>query len=326
MSANYKQCRKKTEKGKRCKNPIYYIKGENSRLCKLHFYTDMYKDEPMEPTAVSCAEVIPGVWIGSISAAQKDKKFLKNAKIKSILNSSGMEPPAHIKRFYNNQNIQYKTFTTYRDGRETYMPDKNFDSRFTKLDFFAYILDGIKFMKKAPKPILVHCHAGINRSGSCLAGYMMLCEKIPYDKTIKLLTDANAKRGWSVLTNKHFRSALKELETKMRSRTRTTSRSKTPSKRSKSPRKRGRPPTPRKRTKSPSKKPRGRPKSPKKGGSSPRKKSSSPRKTTVKTTVKTTRPPTPRKTVKLGGSEHKHKNKTVSKRAGMRPIHITKSM
>lgn len=215
----YKRCRKKTQRGERCKRPVYYIKNENNKLCKLHFLREMYDDDPFEPSDVSSALVIPGVYIGSISAAQKDYNFLKKHKIKSILNASGMEPKPSVKSFYTQNGIQYKTFTTHnKDGREKFMPDKKFDRNFTKLDFFAYVLDGVKFMKTAPKPVLCNCHAGINRSGSCIAAYMMLVKKIPYEKTIKLLEKANAKRGWSVLTNPQFRKALKELEERIKTR------------------------------------------------------------------------------------------------------------
>ena len=64
---------------------------------------------------------------------------------------------------------------------------------------------GLGFALGARKPMLIHCHQGINRAGSVLACYLM-CKPRPfsYDRTIQLLESANKKRDLHVLTNKEF--------------------------------------------------------------------------------------------------------------------------
>ena len=86
MSVNkHRRCTKKTRKGERCRRPIYYIEDENKDLCKLHFLTDMHNDDPFEPSNVSAALVIPGVYIGSISAAQKRSKVFEKTQNKKYI-------------------------------------------------------------------------------------------------------------------------------------------------------------------------------------------------------------------------------------------------
>ena len=69
-----------------------------------------------------------------------------------------------------------------------------------------------KKVMKASRPILSpNCQAGVNRSGSMIAAYMV-CEKdLSFAKTMKLLEEANEKRGIRVLTNNEFKKTIEEL-------------------------------------------------------------------------------------------------------------------
>ena len=65
---------------------------------------------------------------------------------------------------------------------------------------------------KASRPVIgENCHMGINRAGSLLASYLMTggSRKYTFERAVNLLTRANSKRDYSVLTNKDFREALK---------------------------------------------------------------------------------------------------------------------
>lgn len=219
-----KQCNSKTKKGPKCKNPVFRIKGENETKCKLHYLMNIHKqDDDPEPVEESAAPVVKGlIWIGSVNAA-RNKDLLEKHNIKSIVNASGIEPIPPVMKNYNDLGINYHTFTTYDDGIEKFFIDCPFNKYpdFTKKDFYKYIIQGTKILKdelkKRPvvKPILVHCHAGMNRSAAVICAYLILVGKMPYDKAVKLIEDANMTRGGlAALTNKHFRRALKELEDK----------------------------------------------------------------------------------------------------------------
>jgi hypothetical protein len=215
------KCGIKTKNGI-CKNCVYPVKSENYNKCRLHYLMSInkHKEEP-ETFEESAAPVIKGlIWIGSITAV-RNKDLLKKHKIKAIVNASGIEPTPNLMKDYNKLGLNYHTFTTYKDGVEKFFIDSPFDKYpdFTKSDFMKYVIQGAKILKneigqKPKKPIMVNCHAGMNRSASVIAGYLILAAKMPYGKCIQLLEKANKTRGLDVLTNPSFRKALKELESK----------------------------------------------------------------------------------------------------------------
>jgi len=67
------------------------------------------------------------------------------------------------------------------------------------------------YITKASRPIITkNCHAGINRSGSLIASYLLTKPKpYGYDKVIDKLVRANKRRNLDVLTNPDFKRALK---------------------------------------------------------------------------------------------------------------------
>ena len=60
--------------------------------------------------------------------------------------------------------------------------------------------------------ILVHCIAGINRSASVIATYLMMYQKYTYNDAIILLENVNKKRFLPVIANRAFRDMLKHIE------------------------------------------------------------------------------------------------------------------
>ena len=111
--------------------------------------------------------MIKDVWIGSQDSAS-DIDFLKFAKIKSIINCSGMEPIPEIAKAYKKYGIDYYTLSKIRDGRVVdFLADERFRiGRFTPEDFYSWMDKGLSFALKAKKPMQINCHAGINRAGS----------------------------------------------------------------------------------------------------------------------------------------------------------------
>jgi hypothetical protein len=221
ISKKKKSCAIKTKNGV-CKNNIFTVKNENYNKCRLHYLISInkHKEHP-ETFEESAAPVINGLlWIGSITASRNTDLLAKH-KIKAIVNASGIEPTPILMKDYNKLGLNYHTFTTYKDGVEKFFIDSPFDKYpdFTKSDFFKYVIQGAKILKneieqKPKKPILINCHAGMNRSAAVICAYLILVAKMPYGKCIKLLQDANKTRGLDVLTNPSFRKALKELEGK----------------------------------------------------------------------------------------------------------------
>jgi len=67
------------------------------------------------------------------------------------------------------------------------------------------------YVTKASRGIITsNCHAGINRSGSLIAAYLMTKPKpYGYEKTVEMLKKANRRRNLDVLTNQDFKRALK---------------------------------------------------------------------------------------------------------------------
>ena len=221
-----KICNKKTIKGEKCTNPVFRVRGENDTKCRLHYLMAIHhqddKSGEVETVQECAAPVVEGLlWIGSINAV-RNKDLLKKHKIKGIVNASGIEPIPSVMKDYNELGINYHTFTTYENGTEKFFIDSPFNKYpdFTKADFFKYIIKGVKILKEelkqrpVKKPILVHCHAGMNRSAAVLCGYLILVGGMSYDRSYRLLQKANKTRGLDVLTNPSFRKGLKELEEK----------------------------------------------------------------------------------------------------------------
>jgi len=218
-------CKKRTHRGEPCKKPVFRVKGENDSKCRLHYLMSVnaQNEDPNEkPETIQemAAPVIKGlIWIGSLAGA-RNVELLKKHKIKTILNASGIEPTPSIMKDYNELGIQYHTFTTYKDGSERFFIDSPFNKYpdFTKKDFFRYVIQGAKILKTEishkNKPVMSQCFAGMNRSAAVIAAYLILVQKMSYERAYALLRAANKTRGLDVLTNPNFRKALKELEEK----------------------------------------------------------------------------------------------------------------
>lgn len=180
---------------------------------------DYYLDKDVEHFDSNAVKVVPGIWLGSIDSAH-DVDFLQQNRIKSIINISGMEPNPKTQDMYNKLKIDYYTLSKIEKVpnkshlRVTrYLGDEKFrKKRFTPKTFFRYIQKGCDIMnrKSFKFPVLIHCHAGINRSASLILAYL-ITKPHPYtfDRAIKLLKQANAKRGLDVLTNRDFVRALR---------------------------------------------------------------------------------------------------------------------
>ncbi len=181
---------------------------------------DYYLDEDVEPFDSNAAKVASGVWIGSIDSAN-DVNFLKNNGIKSIVNISGMEPSLKTREMYKKCGTNYYTLSEavkvpYKSHYRVhnYLGDEKFrKGGLTPREFFKYMHKGCKILNSndCKFPVLINCHAGVNRSGSLIAAYLLTKPNRPYsyERAVELLEKANKKRNLDVLTNNDFRRSLR---------------------------------------------------------------------------------------------------------------------
>lgn len=118
-------------------------------------------------------EIIPGLYVGNMQSA-KNKDFFKAHGIKAVLN---MTP--EIPHYYSNSNgdIEYMRIT---------VNDSLQNEDFNKM--FKYFPSGISFIYKnlnlEGKKVLIHCHAGMQRSAAMVVAYLMFIHRIPLKKAI----------------------------------------------------------------------------------------------------------------------------------------------
>ena len=78
-------------------------------------------------------------------------------------------------------------------------------------DVKQYFKEGIQFMQEATDEggtVLVHCAAGISRSGSMMVAYVMQKEKMSLEESLKYVQARRKK----VFPNKGFMKQLEEFE------------------------------------------------------------------------------------------------------------------
>lgn len=194
------QCAEITARFGRCLNDV----KEGTMFCSTHHRKpQQHEDEFFDSTT---AKVFDNIWIGSLDTAN-DPHALKAANIKTIVNISGWEPRTKTRELYKKMGINYYTTTT-RDamGKLHYLGDEPIKDQKSLHDFYCFMDRGVDLTRRAPKngQILIHCHAGINRSASLVVAYLMSAKGMSYDKAEHYLKMANSKRKVPVLTNKHF--------------------------------------------------------------------------------------------------------------------------
>lgn len=152
----------------------------------------------MEPN-----EIIPGLFIGNMHSA-KDANFFKNKNIGAVLNCTPDVPHyfAHESGF-----VEYMRLTVNDSLKEV---------DFQKMS--RYLPDGIAFIHKNldidKNNILVHCHAGIQRSAAMVVGYLMATKNMTLPDALKLVRRQRPitfSNGRSV----NFKSSLIDLSQKL---------------------------------------------------------------------------------------------------------------
>ena len=121
----------------------------------------------------SADEIIPGLWLGN-QAASGDIKFLEKNNITVIINAS-----KHIPNSFDGYGIKYYNIRV--NDPQTPYPKNDEDIRIMKR-VLPNISNLIDYHLKKVDHILVHCHAGIQRSATIVAYYLIHYKKIDFNK------------------------------------------------------------------------------------------------------------------------------------------------
>lgn len=201
---NDNQCMEITKQYGRCKRDVQ----AHSMFCPLHQRQPQQHEDKFFDSTFAC--VYDNIWIGSLDTTN-DPNALKAAGIKNIVNISGWEPRQKTREMYKRLGINYHTLTTRdQNGQLQFLGDEPLNTREKLARFFRYMDRGVAIMKNLPRgAIITNCHAGINRSASLIAAYLISVKGMSFNQAEHLLRAANRKRKIDVLTNKSFVEALK---------------------------------------------------------------------------------------------------------------------
>ncbi len=138
-----------------------------------------------------CAHVHDGIYIGSVTSATTEEDLVaKNITV--VVDLSGW---------------------SYQQTRHTYtVAMRDTDVKISTVDdYIGKFNKGSRAIRNARLKghnILVHCAAGINRSATQIAYYLIQYENMSYTQAVRLLESANETRNIPVLTNRTFRDLL----------------------------------------------------------------------------------------------------------------------
>lgn len=145
------------------------------------------------PFSNNADQILPNVWLGNLRAAQ-DETFLKNAGIQVVFNAT-KDAPFHpsIRRRYRvpvDDNLQ--------------------DAEIRNMELWSYEIV-YKMLKeyKEGRPILVHCHAGMQRSPAIVAMFLMVLYRMGVDQSKAFIKQ---KRPIVFFPSANFERALRGFE------------------------------------------------------------------------------------------------------------------
>ncbi len=157
-------------------------------------------------TYTSADEVVPGLWIGN-QASAADINFLKKHDIKTIINCS-----THIPFVEHHKHKRVAVRIPVLDpGPFKSLGQKDIDKMYTALP------KAISIIKKSIEKggVLVHCHAGMQRSAAVIVAYLAQfhfnnCKPDEaYERAVSFLQEKRPRvfyHGWHV----NFQSAIKK--------------------------------------------------------------------------------------------------------------------
>lgn len=158
-----------------------------------------------------CAKIIDNLWLCDLKTARDADTLNPNSL--TIVDASATPLPKRIKEKYNSKGITYRRI-------DINFYDVPFDSKsrlLTQDRFIEIVKRGAELINNALKSsddanVIVHCHAGINRSSASIAAYLIIYKMMDHEDVIELIRTANREqRNMPALTNPDFVAALKLL-------------------------------------------------------------------------------------------------------------------
>lgn len=140
-------------------------------------------------------QIYPGLWIGD-AIASADINFLRRHRIACIINCTGSLPFAQL------PSIRFKYRVPVKDNLEA---DQIY-LMYTLLDKTSKLIYN---HLKLGHPILVHCHAGRQRSVCVIIAFLMKCADMTKDEALELLQTKREVAGTPQL---NFNRALTEYQ------------------------------------------------------------------------------------------------------------------
>jgi protein-tyrosine phosphatase len=122
------------------------------------------------------SEIIPNLYIGNMYTA-KNKMFFNKNGIKAVLNLT-----TNVPNYFAcpNEKIEYMRINV-KDS----LKEEDFIKMYNYLPcIFSFIYKNLILENK---PVLVHCHAGVQRSATAVAAFLMKYNKLPLNTVVKFI-------------------------------------------------------------------------------------------------------------------------------------------
>jgi rhodanese-related sulfurtransferase len=114
---------------------------------------------------VSVDEIIPGLWLGNEAVSQSEE-FVRSHNIGMIVNATKNVHSKFLGK------VHYIRVPVDDPGILGRVQQDNEDVKIMK-EVLPYVLTRIALFRKHGKPVLIHCHAGAQRSAIIAAAYLL---------------------------------------------------------------------------------------------------------------------------------------------------------
>jgi protein tyrosine/serine phosphatase len=143
--------------------------------------------------ANSADEIIPGLWLGNINASQS-KEFLTQKGIKAVFNCTKNIP------FHEAVKKRYRI--PVDDNLE--------EEEIRNMELWSF--ESVYKLRVEHKngPVLVHCHAGMQRSACVVAMYLIAIKNLKYEDAMKYIRE---KRPIAFTPSANFLRSIQGFET-----------------------------------------------------------------------------------------------------------------
>jgi hypothetical protein len=145
------------------------------------------------PPSNNADQIIPNVWLGNLKAAH-DEVFLKNAGIQVVFNAT-KDAPFH---------------SSIRRRYRVPVDDNLQEEEIRNMELWGYeIIYKLVKEYKEGRPVLIHCHAGMQRSPAIVAMFLIVVYHMSADQAKAYIAN---KRPIVFLPSANFEKAIRGFE------------------------------------------------------------------------------------------------------------------